>query len=203
MSSILDRLEPYDSRDGTYELFPKETYPHGDFHAQFTIPLGELITEGVVTWGENGWTFDAYSDEQFTRLTTKFNNRFFWREICYVPVLRWKMELLSYLNQIMPKYKLMYEALDKRKDSLNILQDSDEWFKSRDIISEYPQSMLTGNEDYASRGTDHEDERIREGNPTQKLAEFEEMYDDIDVLILNKLDRFFITLMSANIDGIS
>lgn len=200
--ALIDDLEKFDDKEGTYGIFPKETYPHGDFHAEFTIPLGELITEGLITWGYNGWTFEAYTPEIFTRLTTKFNERFFYREICYVPLLRWKTELLSFLRRIMPKYNLMYKALEEKED-INIFQDSDSYYKSRDITSEYPQSMLQGNEDYATRGLDHEDERLNYGDPVAKLAAFEESYTDIDELILNRCEKFFISLMSANIDGIS
>ena len=47
----------------------------------------------------------------------------------------------------MPKYKLLYERVD---EGLNPLQESRDREKSRDIFSDFPETMLSGNSDYAS-----------------------------------------------------
>lgn len=94
------------------EFDEREECTCDDWHSVFTIQLGELIADGVIDFSAPEWDFDYFSVEQRNRLYRKIENRFFWREIGVLPVLRWRMELLRKLNEIMPKYKYLYEAVE-------------------------------------------------------------------------------------------
>ena len=71
---------------------------------------------------------------------------------------------------------------------MNPLQIEDVYTKTRDIFSDFPQALLEGQGDYASTGDDRESETVREGDVIEKLVDFAERYNDVDVLILGELD---------------
>lgn len=156
-----------------------------------TITLGEWHELGFYRPLEDeSWRFDAYSDEQYTRLCTKFLNRYYDREVSITVPSRWKRAYLRKLNEIMPKYKLLYARVGQ---GLNPLQESRDREKSRDIFSDFPETMLSGNSDYASTGNDREADTMHEGGATDKAAQFAREYVDVDAMILDELERTLFT----------
>lgn len=172
-------------------------YIEPDFHSVYSIQLCELIESGWIDFMSDDWDFDYYDLEQRNRLWMKFEKRFYFREIGITPPGIWRWELLRKLNEIMPKYKPAYEALDNGQ---NILQHYGEYGKSRNIYSEFPQTMLGDNEDYASNGTDREHEEIYLGDWMEQIAKLRN-YDDIDVCILKELETMFSCMFTVNING--
>lgn len=169
-----------------------------DFHAIVTITLGELINLGWVNWTEDSWKWDSYNDEQYARLCKKIENRFWTREIGILPPGEWKRTYIRKMNEIMPKYKLLYAALDS---GIDILQDSDTYHKERNVFSDYPQTRLGGNQDYASSGTDREYETVIDGSPLDKIEQFADRYRDVDLMILEDLEVIFSSLVTVNINA--
>lgn len=156
-----------------------------------TITLGEWYEMRFYRpLEDDSWRFDAYSDEQYTRLCTKFLNRFYDREVSNTVPNRWKRAYLRKLNEIMPKYKLLYARVEQ---GVNPLQDSREREKSRDIFSDFPETMLSGNSDYASTGNDREADVLREGNAAELLTQFAREWRDVDAMILDDLERTLFT----------
>ena len=161
-----------------------------DFHSVVTIQFGELVHDGLVDWNDPMWQWDRYSDEQYERLNAKIERHFWYREIGSLPLKRWNNEFIRKMNEIMPKYKIMYDILAKDPDwllayhawgthnqdtfdkdvkttsTLDTDGKTDDWGKSRDMESEFPQTMLSGNSDYASDGRDREYEDL--GTSTEK-----------------------------------
>lgn len=172
--------------------------PEPDWHAVDTIQLGELIEDGVIDLSAPDMAFDAYNAEQAARLISKIRGRYYWREISVLPIKRWKWEYVRLLNEIMPKYKPMYARL---AEGLDPFADGSEWGKHRNIFSEFPQTLLSGNSDYASTGTDREYEIIREGNIAEKAAAYAARWRDVDALILDELETLFSPL--ATVGGIN
>lgn len=86
------------------------------------------------------------------------------------------------------------------EEGQNILQHYGEYGKSRNIYSDFPQTMLGGNEDYASNGTDREHEEIYLGDWIDQLEKIKH-YDDIDVMILKELETMFSCMFTVNING--
>lgn len=172
--------------------------PLPDWHAVGTIQLGELIECGIVDFSDPSWHWDYYSEEQYERVCEKITNRYFMREIGVIPPGLWKREFLRKMNEVMPKYKPLYKALE---DGTSILQTGDQYGKSRDIFSEFPATMLGDNQDYASNGRDREYENITQGDWVDKATQIAERYNDIDVMILNDIEPLFSCLLTVNMNG--
>lgn len=169
-----------------------------EFHSVVTIELGELIKDGVIDFSKDDWKWDYYNEEQYNRVCKKIQERFWHREISLIPPGFWKREYLRKMNEIMPKYKLLYKRLD---DGLNLLQNKSDYGKSRNIHSDFPQTQLSENSDYASDGHDKEYDHIEEGNVIEKFNDVAKNYNDIDVLILNEIEDLFSCLMTVNMNS--
>lgn len=177
--------------------YSEDSYP--DYHAVVSIQLIELINDGVVDFNEPEWDYDYYSKDQRDRVYEKVVGRFGYREIGIIPIKEWHARFIALLNEIMPKYKPLYEALEKGVD---ITQVGGEYNKTRDIYSDFPQTMLSGdNQDYASTGQDHEHETIHTGAWVDVAEAIDTRYNDVDVMILNKLERMFTPLITVNMNG--
>lgn len=182
----------------TYKYNPEEVTWDRDFHAVMTVTLGELVTDGWIDWTKDIWKWDAYDEDQRERLNNKIEARYWTREIGILPPGEWRRRFIGRLNEIMPKYSLLY---DKIKEGIDIWQDSDEYHKERNVTSSYPQTIISGEQDYASGAGDTEYETIRDGNMLDKLKQFQE-YEDVDVMILNDLDPLFSSLVTVNVNGL-
>lgn len=180
------------------EPFSYEEVPT-DFHSVTSISLAELIEGGFYDWKDKSWEWDYFDREQYERVCTKFVNRYYARDISVIPPGQWKREYKRLFNEIMPKYKPLYQAI---KDGVNLLTDTDHYGKSRDIYSEFPQTMLGDNQDYASTGRDREYEDITTGNFIDNSIAIAKRYKDIDILILDELSILFSCLMSVNVNSI-
>ena len=175
-------LDGYDEHDRTY-------------WSALSITVGELMDAGMVT---EEWfvDFDAFSQEQAERLWRKFVGRFQFREIGILPPKRWILRLKAKLDEIMPKYKPLYQAV---ADGISPITDYDEWHKARDVYSAFPQTALGGaNEDYASSGTDREHETVRNYGLLD-VGERIAAYNDIDVMVLDELERLFMAIRTTAI----
>lgn len=182
-----DAIEPFELA-GYTEL--DRTY-----WSALSITLGELMDAGMCT---EAWfvTFDGYDDNQKTRLWQKFVGRFQFREIGILPPKRWMLRVIAKLNEIMPKYVPMYQAM---ADGITTMTDYDEWHKARDVFSTFPQTALGGaDEDYASSGNDREYETVRDYgllNAGERVG----AYNDVDVMILNDLEPLFMTIRTTSV----
>ena len=192
--------------DELTEYEPNE-YEH-DAHAVVSVQLVELIDGNWLRWydistdGEiipnEDWVWDYYNLEQYKRVCDKFNARFMWDEIGMLPPLRWKQQVIRLFNEIMPKYKMIYSALDAGIDPF---QNWGRYGKSRHIFSEFPETLLGGNADYVSNGNDREYEDIEQGSFVDKIADLNDKYNDVDVLILNHFEKMFSGLIAINVNG--
>ena len=173
-------------------------FPEVDTDARYdymTITLGEWHELGFYRpLEDDSWRFDAYDDAQYERLCNKFLNRYYDREVSITVPNRWKRAYLRKLNEIMPKYKLLYTRVEQ---GLNPFQDSRDREKSRDIFSDFPETMLSGNSDYASTGNDREADTMHEGSATDKAVQFARDYVDVDAMILDELERTLFTSILA------
>ena len=170
------------------------------FHSVNTITLGELIENGVFKW-ETIWTpIHAYSPEQYTRICAAFETRFYYREISITPYKQWAKRL-SYelVYNLMPKYIPMYKQLDEGYDPL---QTGGEYRKERKIESDFPETLLSANQDYASRGYDFESESVGRGNLTDDYMNYAENFMAIDAMIMDELEsKMFSMLFTTNVNG--
>lgn len=185
MTSYNDGIEPIEIPDVP------------EFHSVVTISLGELHEMGWFDLTDSSWDFPRYSDEQHERLCAKILERFYDREIGVLPPGAWKREFLRKMREIMPRYMYLYKKLDTALDTMNA---NDEWYKSRYVLSDYPQSQLGGNEDYASSGTDTQYERIHDGSIIDLQAKLRD-YRDVDEMVLDEIDSMFSCLITVNMNA--
>ncbi len=155
-----------------------------------TITLGEWYEMGFYDPSDDSWRFDAYDDTQYERLCKKFLDRYYYREVSIPLPAQWKRAYMRKLNEIMPKYKLLYARVEQ---GVNPLQEGRDRAKSRDIFSDFPETMLSGNSDYASTGTDRESDVMHEGDAADMSGKFASAYNDVDALILNELEHTLFT----------
>ena len=169
-----------------------------DYHAVVTIQLCELANDNFFDLTREDWDFGPkYSPEQHAQLCRKITDHFWYREIALVPPGIWKREFLRKLNEIMPKYMFWYKMLD---DGVQIGTEG-EYYKSRNIFSDFPQTSLRGDsQDYASTGNDVEYERIKQLDPLE-IAERLDKYNDVDLAIINELECMFSCLFTVNVNG--
>ena len=172
-----------------------EEWPR-DFHAAHTVKFGELVEAGFYNPSDPSWKWDYYNEEQYSRVCTKFVARYWDMEIGILPPGEWKRSYVRKLNEIMPKYKKMYEVYE----DMDLMQIEREYGKDRKIQSDFPQTLLGEHEDYASAGVDDEYEKIREGDPLEKLEDMADNFRDIDVMILDELEILFSRLVSVSLN---
>lgn len=186
--------------DYAIDTYPDDSYfKKSDWHAVTSIQLGELIEGGAFDWeNDKSLLWDYYNEDQYKRVCQKFVNHFFYREIGIIPFGQWRLAYVRRLNEIMPKYKYIYKALD---DGIDYLQDYSEYGKERNVFSNFPATQLGDNQDYADNGTDREYEHIRQSNFFDILEKISKI-SDVDVLILNECETLFSTFLYENVNGI-
>lgn len=187
---MYENIEPFDP--------DWDVCTHPDYHAVVTIQLCELIDAGFFDLTREDWDFGPkYSAEQHTQLCKKIVDHYYYREISLIPPGIWKREFLRKLNEIMPKYMILYKVADEGVQ----LGSESEYYKSRNIFSDFPQTSLAGrNQDYASTGNDTEYERIKQLDPIE-LADRLRNYNDVDLMVVNELESLFSCMFTVNING--
>ncbi len=217
---------------------------HDEWSAVYTIQLGELIESGVFDWTRPmlDWSKAAYDAEQYSRVCDYFEDRFRFREISIEPFEEWANYLRSRLvYELMPKYRIQYaeakrewdiatggkewgNSTDTATSSLTDKGKSDNYYKGRDIGSDYPETLLSGNSDYITTGKDTEDERIIEDERTKtgndnRTSNYErykdvstldyveavQLYSDlfgtIDKRLLDECESLFIGMYTTNVNA--
>lgn len=180
------------------DYVPNDPRDFDEWHEPRTISYGELLEWGFIDWSDPTWHWDAYSEEQFQRVTHMIDEHFYDRDIALLPPGLWKRELIRTLNEAMPKYKPMYKALD---DGADLLAISDKYGKSRNIYSDYPDTMLSGNSDYASTGSDTQYEHIERGDLAEKMMQLHRDFLTVDQMILEDVEPLFSVFFSVSIGG--
>lgn len=198
------------------------------FKAVYTITLAELIDVGIFDWSKDylNWSAFAYDSAQYERVCQYFVDRFYYREISMEPFKIWANFLTRKIKyELMPKYKILYAEAAKNVSlqgagsetrTKTESESSDNYYKSRDIQSEYPETLLSSNSDYISTGNDTEDERVIERSHTENeniqreapasvfienTARYVEVFGQIDKQLCDELEVMFVSLYTANYNG--
>lgn len=181
-------------------LQPCELHDH--FNAALTITLDELIAKEVFNWNRPALAgcFDDLGEDVATRLKAMFIERYLYREICMVPPGRW-MQRLGYeiRYELVPKFKPLYDALEN--GDYSPLNDENEYYKARNIDSDFPETLLAQNQVYASFGTDREYQRIKTKNGIEAAVEYETAYRNVDTMFIDALGGMFTDLWTLNYNG--
>ena len=175
---------------------------HDDWHALYSIQLGELVEAGIFDWAkpELDWSIAAYDDEQYARVCAYFIDRFYYDEISILPVGQWFKQLHRRLiYELMPKYKPLYERI---AEGIDPFQNGGEYHKRREISSDYPETLLSENADYISTGNDLEYETVKEGDIPNALDAYMQLYRSVDKALLDELELLFVQLYTSNVNGL-
>lgn len=168
-----------------------------EFHEGVTITIGELYREGWFDLTSSEWDFTRYNDTQHKRLCSKILNHYWDYAVGIMPLSNFKRKFVNTLNEIMPKYIVLYKKIDANDDLFNA---SSEYYKARNINSDYPQTPLGDNQDYASNGNDRQYEKINDGSILE-LNEKLKQYDDVDLQIIKELEFLFSALVTIHINS--
>lgn len=189
-------VETYDTETFDRESMMDYTY-QDEWHAVLSIQLGELVESGVFDWSrpELDWSEAAYDNEQYERFCAYFVARFRFREISIIPPLEW-FNALHYklVYELMPKYNPLYSTI---ADGYNPLASEDEYYKRRNISSAYPETMLSGNSDYASDGVDEEYERLKIPNVGESEKSYIDNFVTVDKAIGDELESLFVGMYTS------
>lgn len=178
---------------------PQPTNIVESYNSVSSITLGELREAGAFAYETDEHLFwDYYDPEQYERVCKKVLARFKYRDIGVTPYARWRDAYVRKMNEIMPKYKALYQAIE---DGTNILQTEDRYGKRKVVYSNFPQTPLSGDQDYADSMNIDEYENIAVGDWIEKANEIRKGYDDIDVMLLDELETLFSCLFSVNMNG--
>lgn len=179
---------------------PPEEPDRTFFFNPVTITFGELYEGGVIDWNDaERWSWHYYDLDQKKRLEDLITRRFWLREISIIPPEAWRLAFLQKLDEAMSTARLMYQVLEKHGQ--DVLVEADEWYKGREIWSDFPQTLLNGSSgDYASNGRDAENENVRTGSFIDAMERLR-FYQDPDVYVLDQLESCFSKLVSVNING--
>lgn len=188
----IQALQPYDG-DSSWQLMETD-----DFHAIQTITLGELLHDGVIVWDMPELKWDAYDETQFWRVSEKVQEHYWDREIGVLPVRSWMREYRRKMNELMPKLKPAYAALESK--DFNFMQNSDSYSKGRTVGSSFPATQLRPNQDYGSGASDNESETVSEGNYYDAVQRLQN-YDDLDYVLVKHVDSLFSSIWTANVNG--
>lgn len=172
-----------------------------EWHAVYTIQLGELVSSGVFDWSrtELDWSESAYSQEQYDELCAYFIERFRFREISITPPLEWMYALKRMLMyELMPKYKPLYEQME---NGISPLGEND-YYKERHVSSAYPETLLSGNSDYISSGEDKETERIKIENVGEALQNYKSTFESANKAICDELEVLFVSMYTSYSNGL-
>lgn len=195
-------MERYDFSDSFIDVEELDGYTGlKQWNAVYTVQIGELIDAGVFDWENEllNWSAAAYDADQYARVCTYFVERFYYREISIEPFREWARTLRRKLvYELMPKYRPLYERI---AEGLNILSESNEYYKERTIDSAYPQTLLSGNSDYITSGRDEEFERIKEGPAVDMMLDYAEKFKSVDEMLLDSLESMFISLYTADFNA--
>lgn len=197
----------------------------------------------MVVGGAFAKVFEKYPifDEDYRdRLNGLIIDRYYNQEIGHETIGKFRLQFRSKLNEIMPSYNKLYLAAQKEIDPFKTMDirslsnnsgtqeqhtsgssesNSTSRTGSRQVNSDLPQTMLAGNEDYASSAADANSNTTAEGtatevgtgstettgeaenvttgyngSPAELLLLFIESTRNIDTMLLDELQPLFMTL---------
>lgn len=201
-----------------------------------TTELVNGITK--LTGGNIGLSYYPIFDESYRdSLTGKIVDRYWNREIGLETIDMFQMNMRKKMNEIMPFYNKFYESMQIEFDPLKTINlstinngtniqdstthgtsnnESDNTALSRSVSSETPQTMLSGDADYASSAADanstskttgegtqdstantttniHDDSTVSgyQGVPADLIVRYRDSIVNVDLMVIAELEELF------------
>lgn len=208
-------------------------------------PTGHTRIVGGGSGSINLERYEIFNEDYRQRLNGLIIDRFYNREIAHETIDIFRLALRRWLNENMPYWNAQYEAGLLKIDPLSTIDmktvakttgdqtstgndtsntATTTGATSRSVFSDLPQTMLAGNEDYASNATDsnsqsgvtgtgtNESEAVTEsktdsdsqttgyqGHTVELLMAYRESVWNVDTMLLDSMDPLFMgVFMSAD-----
>lgn len=218
----------------------------------FTLELWRVLDMKPDATPEDTWIglsdYPIFAEDYREELNTKIKNHFMYQEIGHETVEQFSFAMKRKMAEIMPMYNQLYESTKLNYDPLSTMDirtvskgtqqqvsegassnvtNSDIDAKSKNVLSNFPQTRLNGNSDYASSGADTTSETKTEANvaeessatsnaqndsdshtsgyqgiPAQLIQAYRAAIINVDLLIFAELDELFM-LVWGNSDEYS
>lgn len=158
-----------------------------------TVTIDPVLGVAVMTGGNIGLNYYQLFDPAYKpRLDGVIIDHFYNREIGMETIDMFQFAMRRKMNEIMPYYNQMYESTKIEFDPLSTMDihtvsatdtsqtnegtgtnatTSDSNSKSRAVSSSTPQTMLSGNEDYAENAADSNAETVGTSNATEESSQ--------------------------------
>lgn len=183
-----------------------------EWHDTYSITLGELIEDGIFAWNDIeignttaklDWSDAAYSPEVYSRLCEGFNVKYWDCEIAVTPPGLWMVRLGYKLNyDVAPRYKWLYELYGNLPETFEDWKTkSNKYGKKRDLMSKFPETLLSANSDYATAATDNEYEDIEDIGELELFERLKNVdFKSLDNEFLSEFESMFSPLFSENLN---
>lgn len=169
------------------------------WNAVATVTLGEVMQYGGFAWRTDSFfAVPELTNADRERVFSKIEAHYLYRELAFRTYNRWAHEFMRTVHEIAPKYAKIYELLANDYDPLTI---GGRYGKSRDIYSDFPQTLLSGNSDYASTGNDREFEEYTTGDMISTVENYYRKWQDADLAFVNELEKLFSPFFAANVNA--
>lgn len=209
--------------------------------SSFTIPFKEALQHDPTLESDVLSNYPIFAEDYREWLNQQIKDQFWNREIGMESVSMFKLALRRKLNQVMPYYNEQYktsliaagvdplttigiennsENTGKSTSNADSATDSESDSKSRATSSDFPQTALSGNGDYASAGNDSVSKTQSKSTAGEKstaeqsgnnkatikgfngqvsvlLMQHRQTLVNVDVMLLNDLDDLFFGLWST------
>lgn len=176
--------------------------------SKYTMTIRQVIQSGFDIGLK---TYPIYKEEYRIPLNTKIVNHYWLREIGAETPALFAFYLNQKMNEIMPKYNLLYQALEKDIDFFDTYLDNTETNSSgngtaKTMSNDTPMGKLSDpySEEYATTTTQDHTESESQGKSTrhgysgkpyaEMLYELSNKLVNIDMMIINELDDCFMQL---------
>lgn len=216
----------------------------------FTMELWRVLDLKPDGKTEDEWlgltTYPLFTGIDRTALNQKIKNHFMYQEIGHETVEQFTFSLKRKMNEIMPVYNELYRSVATDYDMLSTIDmqtitkgnqeqvteatatnesKSNIDAKARNIASNYPGVMLSGDKDYASSGADSNSQtetlgdvtdtsnaenlttsegesrtKGYQGHPAQLIQAFRAAIVNVDMLIIAELDELFMMVWNNGDD---
>lgn len=177
--------------------FTAQNLPH-DYHSPISLTLSEAEDAGFFNLDTIVWNY--HDGDQKKRVISMIRGRYSDMSLGVLPVTRWLRMFTNRLNELMARYEPLYKRISQ--NDFDWMGVDDEYGKERHIYSDFPQTLLNGeNQDYASTGDDREHELRHMGDNMEKYIRYTRAVEALDVLVTDGVESMFSSLMAVNINA--
>lgn len=169
--------------------------------SKYTMTIKEIIESGVDIFKD--WSYPIYSEDYRSSLNNKIIRHFYFKEIGFETVGRFKYELKTLLNEIMPYYNKIYDAINLDQRILNNYDVTDTTSSiSKDLESDTPQGQVDLNTSQYVSGIQQSENTVTHNSSgnigvqtdAEAVAVYVKNQLNVDLMILSEINELFMKI---------